>query len=56
VTALTRWRSNCASKLQTHPLVREGVTKLQTRNCLKKISRKKNWSRDPAGRLTDCRS
>jgi hypothetical protein len=28
------------SKLQTRPLVREGVTKLQARNCLKKISRR----------------
>jgi hypothetical protein len=41
------------SKLQTRPLVREGATKLQTHNCLKKISRrKKNWSQVPDGRLT----
>jgi hypothetical protein len=49
------------SKLQARPLVREGATKQQTRNCLKKISRrKKNWSRvtdgcptpRQAGRLT----
>jgi hypothetical protein len=41
------------SKLQTHPLVREGATKYQTRTCLKEISRKKkNWSRVPDGRLT----
>jgi hypothetical protein len=39
--------------LQTRPLVREGATKLQTRNCLKEISRrKKNWSQVPDGRLT----
>jgi hypothetical protein len=41
------------SNLQTHPLVREGATKLQTRNCLKEISRrKKNWSQVPDGCLT----
>jgi hypothetical protein len=41
------------SKLQTHPLVREGATKLRTRNCLKEISRKKkNWSQVLNGRLT----
>jgi hypothetical protein len=50
-TALTGTSSN--SKLQTRPLVREGTTKQQTRNCLKKISRrKKNWSRVSDGRLT----
>jgi hypothetical protein len=41
------------SNLQTCPLVREGAKKLQTRNCLKEISRrKKNWSQVPDGRLT----
>jgi hypothetical protein len=41
------------SKLQTRPLVREGATKLQIRNCLIEISwRKKNWSQVPDGRLT----
>jgi hypothetical protein len=41
------------NNLQTRPLVREGTTKLQTRNCLKEISRrKKNWSQVPDGRLT----
>jgi hypothetical protein len=41
------------SNLQTHPLVREGATKLQTLNCLKEISRRKeNWSQVPDGRLT----
>jgi hypothetical protein len=41
------------SKLQTRPPVREGATKLQTRNCLKEISRRKqNWSQVPDGRLT----
>jgi hypothetical protein len=41
------------SNLQTRPPVREGSTKLQTRNCLKEISRrKKNWSQVPDGRLT----
>jgi hypothetical protein len=41
------------SNLQTRPLVREGATKLQTRNCLKEISwRKKNWSQVSDGRLT----
>jgi hypothetical protein len=41
------------SNLQTRPLVREGATKLQTRNCLKDISRRKiNWSQVPDGRLT----
>jgi hypothetical protein len=40
------------SKLQAHPLVREGATKLLTRNCLKKISRRMyNWLRVPDGRL-----
>jgi hypothetical protein len=29
------------SKLQTRPLVKEGATKLQTCNCLKKIPRRK---------------
>jgi hypothetical protein len=39
--------------LQTRPLVREGTTKLQTRNCLQEISRRtKNWSQVPDGRLT----
>jgi hypothetical protein len=56
-----RPKSGCSSKaqkqlysnLQSRPLVREGATKLQTRNCLKEISRrKKNWSRVPDGRLT----
>jgi hypothetical protein len=32
VTALTRPRSNCTSKLQTHPLVREGAAQQETRN------------------------
>jgi hypothetical protein len=50
-TALARTSSN--NKLQTRPLVREGGTKYQTRNCLKKISRrKKSWSRVPGGCLT----
>jgi hypothetical protein len=41
------------SNLQTRPLVREGATTLQTRNCLKEISwRKKNWSQVADGRLT----
>jgi hypothetical protein len=48
-SALLRPTSDCSgkvqkqlySKLQTRPLVREGATKLQTRNCLKKISRRK---------------
>jgi hypothetical protein len=49
-TALARTSSN--SKLQTRPLVRKGVTKQQTRNCLMKISRRnKNWSRVPDGCL-----
>jgi hypothetical protein len=40
------------SKLRTRPLVREGATKLHTRN-LKEISRrKKNWAHIPDGRLT----
>jgi hypothetical protein len=56
-----RPKSDCSGKaqkqlysnLQTRPLVREGITKLQTRNCLKEISRrKKNWSQVPDGRLT----
>jgi hypothetical protein len=54
-----RPKSDCSGKahkqlysnLQTRPLVREGATKLQTRNCLKEISRrKKNWSRVSDGR------
>jgi hypothetical protein len=41
------------SDLQTRPHVREGTTKLQTRYCLKEISRrKKNWSQVPDVRLT----
>jgi hypothetical protein len=32
VTALARSRSNCTSKLQTHPLVREGAPHQETRN------------------------
>jgi hypothetical protein len=41
------------SNLQIWPLVREGATKLQTRNCLKEISRRKqNWSQVPDERLT----
>jgi hypothetical protein len=32
VTALARTRNNCTSKLQTHPLVREGATHQETRN------------------------
>jgi hypothetical protein len=56
-----RPKSDCSGKvqkqlysnLQTRPLVREGATKLQTRNCLKEIPRrKKNWSQVPDGRLT----
>jgi hypothetical protein len=33
VTALARPRSNCTSKLQTHPLVREGAQHQETHNC-----------------------
>jgi hypothetical protein len=41
------------SNLQVLPLVREGATKLQTRNCLKEISRRKKiWSQVPDERLT----
>jgi hypothetical protein len=41
------------SKLHSRPLLREGVTKVHTRNCLQEISsRKKNWSQVPDGRLT----
>jgi hypothetical protein len=56
-----RLKSDCSSKaqrqfnskLQTRPLVSEGVTKYQSRSCLKEISwRKKNWSQVPDGRLT----
>jgi hypothetical protein len=56
-----RPKSDCSGKaqkqlysnLQTRPLVREGATNLQTRKCLKEISkRKKNWSQVPDGRLT----
>jgi hypothetical protein len=32
VTALARPRNNCTSKLQTHPLVREGAPHQETRN------------------------
>jgi hypothetical protein len=40
-------------KVDSGPLVREGATTLQTRNCLKEIKRrKKNWSQVPDGRLT----
>jgi hypothetical protein len=56
-----RPKSDCSGKaqkqlysnLQIRPLVREGTTKLQTRNSLKEISkRKKNWSQVQDGRLT----
>jgi hypothetical protein len=56
-----RPKSDCSGKaqkqlysnLQTRPLVREGATNLQTRKCLKEISRRKiNWSQVPDGRLT----
>jgi hypothetical protein len=33
VDALARHRSNCMSKLQTHPLVREGGPQQETCNC-----------------------
>jgi hypothetical protein len=33
VTALARPRSNCTTKLQTHPLVREGALHQETHNC-----------------------
>jgi hypothetical protein len=55
LTAVARPRSTCTViyNLQTRPLVREGATILQTRNCLKEISRRKeNWSQVPDGRLT----
>jgi hypothetical protein len=32
VIALVRIRSNCTSKLQTHPLVRVGAAQQETRN------------------------
>jgi hypothetical protein len=60
-----RPKSDCSGKaqkqlysnLQTSPLVREVATKLQTRNCLKEISRrKKNWSQVLDGRLTPGRT
>jgi hypothetical protein len=60
-----RPKSDCSDKaqkqlysnLQTRPLVREGATKLQTRNYLKDISwRKQNWSQVPDGRLTPGRT
>jgi hypothetical protein len=35
-----KYQKQLHSKLQTCPLVREGATKEQTRNCLKKISRR----------------
>jgi hypothetical protein len=56
-----RPKSDCSGKaqkqlysnLQTRPQVREGATKLQTRNCLKEISRRKKiWSQVQNGRLT----
>jgi hypothetical protein len=37
--------SNC--ELQTRPLSREGVTRQQTRNCLKKIEKQKELVRGP---------
>jgi hypothetical protein len=46
VTALARPRSNCTSKLQTHPLVREGDPRQETRNCQTET---KIWSWAPAG-------
>jgi hypothetical protein len=35
------------SKLQTRPLAREGTTKLQTSNCLKKFQRESKIGRGP---------
>jgi hypothetical protein len=50
-------RTSSCSKLQIRPLVREGAAKYQTRNCLKKISRrKKNWTRVTDGCLTPRRT
>jgi hypothetical protein len=41
VITLERPRSNCMSKLQTPPLVREGAPRQETRNCQ---TEKKIWS------------
>jgi hypothetical protein len=35
VTALAKPRSNCTSKLQTRPLVREGAPRQETLSCQK---------------------
>jgi hypothetical protein len=43
------------SKLQTRPLVREGATKLQPRNCLKKIQGESNLVAGPLW-APDCRT
>jgi hypothetical protein len=60
-SAELRPKSDCSGKaqkqlysnLQTRSFVGEGATKLQTRNCPKEISRRKNnWSQVPDGRLT----
>jgi hypothetical protein len=44
---LARPKSNCASKLQTHPLVREGDPHQKTHNCQ---TEKEIWSRAPDDR------
>jgi hypothetical protein len=49
VTALARPRSNGTSKLQTHPLVREGASHEETRN---RQTEKKIWSWAPDGSPT----
>jgi hypothetical protein len=49
VTALARPRSNCTSKSQTQPLVRQGAPYQEPRNCQRD---KKIWSWAPDGILT----
>jgi hypothetical protein len=50
VTALAGPRSNCASKLQIYPLVREGTPHQETRNC--QYRKKRIWSWVPDGSST----
>jgi hypothetical protein len=50
VTALARPRSNCTSKLQTHPLIREGAPHQESRN---RQTEKKNLIRVPLKQVLD---
>jgi hypothetical protein len=59
VTALARSRINCTSKLQTHPLLREGVQHQETHSCHienKSLVIGSRWEPDTKAWPTDRRS